>query len=208
MSVSLYLWVKQSESIGTPAVYMNTVARIYCSDHVIQDRVKGMQIYQFMEHENDKITISVLFMISLIETQYPDLEIEVLGETACIVYYNCLTPRGRLLRLLYFILVGLIALFGAAYSIMAYNTDVDMPDLILSLHEMFLGTKPQSFSVGMISYSAGLFFGMLLFFNHGIVGKRNAEPTPLQVQMREYETEVNEATIMDMTRKGKMRDVD
>lgn len=208
MSDSLYLWVKQSESISTPAVYMNTVARIYCSDRQIQEKVKSILVYQFSERENAGITISVLYIISLIQTEYPEMEIQVMGETSCIVYYNCLTPRGQFLKLLYFILVGLIAMFGAAYSIMGYNTDVGAKELLLSLHEMFIGETQAEYSVDMIAYSLGLLFGMLLFFNHGILGKRNKEPTPLQVQMREYEQEVNSAAIMDATRKGNMRDVD
>lgn len=208
MADSLYLWVKQSESVSTPAVYMNTVARVYCSDRQIQERVKALSVYHFSEHENAGITISVLYIISLIETEYPDVEIQTLGETSCVVYYNCLTPRGRFLKLLYFLLVGLIALFGAAYSIMGYNTDVGAKELLLSLHEMFIGEPQAEYSVDMLAYSLGLLFGMLLFFNHGILGKRNKEPTPLQVQMREYEQEVNSAVMMDAARKGNMQDVD
>lgn len=208
MADSLYLWVKQSESISTPAVYINTVARVYCSDKNMQDKVKSIPVYHFSQNENAGITISVLYIVSLIQTHYPDLEIELLGETSCIVYYNCLTPRGRLLKLLYFLLVALIAFFGAAFSIMAYNTDAGVPDILLSLHEVFLGESATDTSVDMISYSFGLLFGMLVFFNHGILGKKNKEPTPLQVQMREYEQEVNMASMMDDARKGKMRDVD
>ncbi len=208
MADSIYLWVKQSESVSTPAVYINTVARVYCSDKKKQDQVKSIPMYHFSQHENTGVTFSVLYIISLIQTKYPDMEIEMLGETSCIVYYNCLTPQSRLIRLLYFLLVALIAFFGAAYSIMAYNTDVGASDLLLALHEIFLGERAGDTSPDMMSYSLGLLFGMLLFFNHGIIGKKNKEPTPLQVQMREYEQEVNEASMMDAERKGTMRDVD
>ncbi len=208
MADSLYVWVKQSECISTPAVYINTVARVYCSDKQTQDRIKSLPVYFFSERENAGITISVLYIVSLIQTEYPDVDIELLGETSCIVYYNCLTPRGRFMQLLYFILVALMALLGAAYSIMAYNTDTGMTELLLALHKMFTGTEESDISIGMISYSLGLLFGMLLFFNHGIVGRRNKEPTPLQVQMREYEQEVNMTAMMDAARKGTMQDVD
>lgn len=208
MADSLYVWVKQSECISTPAVYIGTVARVYCSDKGIQDKIKSIPVYFFSERENAGMTFSVLYIISLIQTEYPDIEIELLGETSCIVYYNCLTPKGRFMQLLYFILVALIALLGAAYSIMAYNTDTGMTELLQALHKMFIGREAGDFSVGMVSYSFGLLFGMLLFFNHGIVGRKNKEPTPLQVQMRDYEEEVNTAAMMDAARKGTMRDVD
>ena len=54
----------------------------------------------------------------------------------------------------------------------------------------------------------GLFFGMLLFFNHGLNHKKADDPTPLQVQMRLYERDVNDAIVVDSAREGTSLDVD
>lgn len=59
-----------------------------------------------------------------------------------------------------------------------------------------------------IAYSLGLFIGIIIFFNHGARKKFTDDPTPLQVQMRQYEQEVNQTVITDSERKKAVRDVD
>ena len=59
-----------------------------------------------------------------------------------------------------------------------------------------------------IVYSVGLFLGIILFFNHGGRYKLTNDPSPLQVQMRQYEQGVNQTFITDAERNGGSRDVD
>ena len=49
---------------------------------------------------------------------------------------------------------------------------------------------------------------MIIFFNHGINNKDTDDPTPLQVQMRLYEQNVNQAIIIDSDRNRETIDVD
>ena len=48
---------------------------------------------------------------------------------------------------------------------------------------------------------------MIVFFNHGINHKKTDDPTPLQVQMRLYEEDVNKTIIMNSSRNGNTIDV-
>lgn len=103
-------------------------------------------------------------------------------------------------------------LFGTAYSIMSYNGDVGAIDLLQDLYQMFTGTQASAttagYRFGILFYCVGLFFGMLLFFNHGLNHKKADDPTPLQVQMRLYERDVNDAIVVDSAREGTSLDVD
>ena len=59
-----------------------------------------------------------------------------------------------------------------------------------------------------LSYTVGLALGMCIFFNH-IGGRRiTKDPTPIEVEMRIYEDEVNRALIATSEREGKEIDVD
>ena len=49
---------------------------------------------------------------------------------------------------------------------------------------------------------------MITFFNHGINHKNTDDPTPLQVQMRLYEQNVNQSIIIDSGRNKDTLDVD
>ena len=58
-----------------------------------------------------------------------------------------------------------------------------------------------------LAYSAGLAAGIIIFFNH-IGGRRiTKDPTPIEVEMRVYEKDVNTALIETAEREGKIKDV-
>ena len=59
----------------------------------------------------------------------------------------------------------------------------------------------------VVSYSVELAVGIILFFN--LTGGRRItkDPTPIEVEMRVYETDVNKALIETADREGKTIDV-
>ena len=106
----------------------------------------------------------------------------------------------------------LLAFLGTAFSIMSYNGDAGISDLMEDLYVMFTGNTPVPGDIGpvmgIVSYSIGLCVGMIIFFNHGINKNKTDDPTPLQVQMRLYEQDVNKCIVVDSSRKDKTIDVD
>jgi len=52
-----------------------------------------------------------------------------------------------------------------------------------------------------ISYSVGLIVGVTLFFNHFGKRKVTLDPTPIEVQMRLYEDQVDTTVIQNASRK-------
>ena len=52
-----------------------------------------------------------------------------------------------------------------------------------------------------VGYSIGLPVGILLFFNHFTSWKFSLDPTPLEVEMRLYEENVNKTLIQNEERK-------
>ena len=59
-----------------------------------------------------------------------------------------------------------------------------------------------------IFYCLGLPVGILIFFNHAGKKKVTPDPTPIQVQMRKYEQDVDTTFIEEAARKGNSLDVD
>lgn len=91
---------------------------------------------------------------------------------------------------------------------MSYNSDVNMAGQLDVMQNIFVGQDAEAFPVAGIAYSLGLFIGIIVFFNHGVKKKFSDDPTPLQVQMRQYEQEVNQTVITDAARKKESRDAD
>ena len=71
-----------------------------------------------------------------------------------------------------------------------------------------MGTKSDGVTELEIFYCLGLPVGILAFFNH--VGKKKItpDPTPIQVQMRKYEQDVDTTFIEEAEREGNSLDVD
>ena len=70
-----------------------------------------------------------------------------------------------------------------------------------------MGKEADGFTILEVAYSLGLAVGIILFFNH-VGGRRiTKDPTPIEVEMRVYETDVNKALIETADREGKSIDV-
>ena len=85
------------------------------------------------------------------------------------------------------VFISLASFFGAAFSIMTFNTDADVGTLFKQIYQQVTGNVSNGFTILEISYSIGLAAGVLFFFNHFGRKKFSADPTPMQVQMRQYE---------------------
>ena len=83
---------------------------------------------------------------------------------------------------------------------MTFNRDVDVTKLFSQVYEQMTGSSSEGFTVLEISYSLGIGLGVLFFFNHFVRKKLTQDPTPMQVQMRQYEDDVNTTLIEDINR--------
>ena len=78
---------------------------------------------------------------------------------------------------------------------MTFNNDVDLGSLFDQFYTLDMGKSSDGFTILELSYSVGIGLGVLLFFNHFGHLKLSDDPTPMQVQMRTYEDDVNKTLI-------------
>ena len=97
--------------------------------------------------------------------------------------------------------------FGAAFAIMTFNTDVSISKLFSDIYADITGQNNDGFSILEISYSVGLGLGIIIFYNH--FGKRrlSKDPTPIELEMRSYETDIETALVDGVNKKGEHIDV-
>ena len=88
--------------------------------------------------------------------------------------------------------IGIVIFFGSGFSIMAFHNDIGIVDLFEEIYEQVVGSAPESIGGLEIGYSVGLAMGILIFFNHFSLKKRENDPTPLQVEMSKYEQDVED----------------
>jgi stage V sporulation protein AA len=104
-------------------------------------------------------------------------------------------------------LVTVITFVGAAFAIMTFNNDSGTSELFHQIYKLFMGKEQQGFSILELTYSIGLAVGILAFFNHFGKKRFTADPTPIEVEMRLYENDIQTTVIADYSRQGQEADV-
>lgn len=206
MSDILYLKAERSIKIENKEVKIKNIAKIECTNCQILNKVKELIILTIKDKTNNKYVISVLKIIELIHGIYPELEINNVGEMDFVIEY-VQQKKNLLLEYIEVLLICLIVFTGAAFTIMTFNNDVAVERLFAQVYSIIMNEKTSGFTILEMSYSIGLGAGILVFYNH--IGRRKltTDPTPIQVEMRIYEDEVNTALIKNYTREDKRIDV-
>ena len=150
----------------------------------------------------DRKVFSILEVVEKIHKVYPNLEIQNMGEQDFIVEYSTKPKEQPAVTFIKVALVCLICFFGSAFSIMAFNNDVSTVDMFGQFYTLMTGQESDGFTILELTYSLGLSAGIIAFFNH-IGGRRlSKEPTPIEVEMRLYEDDVNTTLINTASRNG------
>ena len=124
-----------------------------------------------------------------------------LGVPDFVVEYRPPKPEKKWADYAKAFLVGLVVFFGSAFTIMTFNEDANVAEIFQKVYES-VGGSPAGNGWLEVSYSLGLPLGILLFFNHFASAKLSNDPTPLQIQMREYEQQEDSTIIENAARKG------
>ena len=191
MNAVLYMQIDANIQIKHPHIYLQDIARLSCSDSKILNRLRVMPVINLKPDAPGRYVMSVMDLVDKIQQKEPDLTVIPLGETDFILTYEKPGSQNLIFRWLKIALVCLITFFGAAFSIMTFNADVDVEKLFQQIYFQVTGQNSSGFTPLEIAYSAGLGLGILFFFNHFGHRKITADPTPMQVQMRKYEDDVN-----------------
>ena len=191
MNAVLYMQIDANIQIKHPHIYLQDIARLSCSDSKILNRLRVMPVINLKPDAPGRYVMSVMDLVDKIQQKEPDLTVTPLGETDFILTYEKPGSQNLIFRWLKIALVCLVTFFGAAFSIMTFNVDADVEKLFQQIYFQVTGQISSGFTPLEIAYSVGLGLGILFFFNHFSHRKITADPTPMQVQMRKYEDDVN-----------------
>ena len=129
MSDTLYLLLDQNIQIEHPHVYLQDIARLSCSNSKILNRLRVMPVVNLPPDKPGRYVFSVMDLITQIQQKEPDLEISSIGEPNFIITFKNKPGPGFLWEWVKILFVGLSTFFGAGFSIMTFNNDVDVGSL-------------------------------------------------------------------------------
>ena len=195
----LYIKLDKDVELNCEDVFLKNLGSLFCKDSAIANHCNALKICTLKEETSRKV-ISVMKIIEMITEMYPGIHVESVGETDIIIERVKQEKKGRYRLLPNIIFVSLISFFGTAFTIMAFHNDIQIQDLFNNVHRLVTGRESNGHSVLELSYSVGLSIGIIVFFNH-IGGKRiSVDPTPIEVEMRIYEEDVNKTLIENASR--------
>ena len=191
----LYLKIDKNMLVKQERVSIGDIADVSCAAKPVENKVKTLRLPTEKIKGPGRYVFSVLDVIQVIQGEYPQLTVSNLGESDFILTVEKEKKPSDAASWAKTAFVCLLAFFGAAFSIMAFNNDIGVTKLFGQLYETFTGETSDGFTLLEISYSIGVGMGILIFFHHFARRKDASDPTPLEVEMRTYEDEVDTTTI-------------
>jgi len=186
-------------------ITLGDVLKIECTNIGMLRATKQMDLYSF-NHEHS-VVFSILKVIERIHKDYPNVEVVNCGEADFVVEYQKSTVKSTWVEKTKLIIVSIIVFFGSAFTIMTFHNDVGIGDIFNTFYEQLMGTEKPMVTELEISYSIGLAVGIIVFFNHFRKKKITSDPTPIEVEMKKYNTDLINTKVAESDEKGHTIDV-
>lgn len=204
---TIYIKGEQNVEVQHPDVTLGDIVQFECSNPEVLPKLRTLKIMKFQEDKGRRCVISILKIMECIHRQYPAYDLQNVGEADIIVTYEKPQKENSVLQWLKVLSVVAITFVGAAFSIMTFNNDVDTTRLFGQIYELLMGSPSDGFTILEFMYCVGIIVGILIFFNHFGKKKFDVDPTPLEVEMRLYENDIQTTLIENYSRKGQELDV-
>lgn len=206
MSDTLYIKLDQCVEVTHEDVTIGDVAKLECKNMSVVNRLKPIKL--LTDHSNGKkrYIVSIMEIFEIVDETFENVDVQSVGETDCIIEFKKAYAGKKYLEIIKVILICVLLFFGAGFSIMSFNNDVSVEGMFEKICKLVAGDKNTGKSLMELCYSVGLGVGILVFYNlwaKEIVKGSNA----IEVEMRKYETDVNQALIEGHNRQDGKLDV-
>lgn len=204
MSDTLYLQIDKNVKVVSEDVYLQDIARLSCSNPKVLSRSQVLKVLTIPPKQYGRYVVAVMDIIEDIQKREEHVDVSQIGEANFIITFEKPPNPVRIWNYLKTVFVCSITFFGTAFSIMTFNTDVSVKKLFNQIYQQFMGRANPGFSILEISYSVGIAIGCIFFFNHFGKRKITQDPTPMEVEMRTYEDQVDTTIVEQISRKEKV----
>ena len=170
----------------------------------IVGKLEDITLLKVKKEDKNIIVIDLVQIIQEIGRVDAELEVQTFGPAQTIVE---VVFEKRKFSFLFFIGVWMLLFIGAGVTIMNYHVDVSMQEVHQKLFKLITGREDKSPLLIQIPYSIGLGLGMVLFFNHFFKKRFNEEPSPLEVEMFNYQQDLDQYVIMNENKES-IRQID
>ncbi len=193
MEECVYIRLKyRAKIVPNHPIKLADIADIIGTDEV-KEKVSNLILGEFSKDKNVFI-LDVTVVLQTIFQHFPEIKMDTYGPSQTIVEVE---RKKKKVSNILFALVWVVLFLGAGFAIMNFHEDVSMRELHERIYYMMTGKHSVNPLVFQIPYSFGLGIGMILFFNHIFKKRFNDEPSPMEVEMFNYQQDLDQYLIMN-----------
>ena len=186
--VVIYLLADDYIEVEVQPLTMGDLCEIVGTDRKVADFVKQMSVTGLQPQETGRSVISVLMLVEVITVQvrkqFAGIQCQcvLLGAEQLIVEWGGKKTAPWWVTILKTVCVSLIILTGSAFTIMTYD-------------QLFVGHVPTQPGILEAAYAFGVAAGILLFFNPFVSAAKRKAPSPVEIEMEKYESDIRDTIV-------------
>lgn len=174
-------------------VRIKDVAKIIGPEELIL-KIEEALLLTVSSEDKNIIIIDLAQLIMAIQAIDPHIEVETFGPSQTIIE---VIYSKKKMSFITFVVIWFLLFIGGGITIMNFHVDVSMSEVHQKLFTLITGRVDEKPLLIQIPYSFGLGIGMILFFNHFFKKRFNEEPSPLEVEMFNYQQDLDRYVIMN-----------
>ncbi|WP_284141239.1 stage V sporulation protein AA [Virgibacillus sp. LDC-1] len=189
MKQLVYIRMKKNLDIkDMREIRLKDIAYLSTLSHDLKSRLENMPIYRITKKDNNLVVIDSFLIVEHLTTQFNEIEIQLIGPTNTVIRVHKVRKHSSILLTAF---AWIILFIGTAMTIVNFHYDVSMQVVQQRIHYLLTGEYTKYPLWLQIPYSFGLGAGMLLFFNHWFNKRFNEEPSPLEVEIFNYQQSID-----------------
>jgi len=162
----------------------------------IRERIENVKLINVDGAKKKMYLVSVIDVIKAIDQSFPGHTINNVGEMDTVVLYHAIEQKDIYWwKWLKICVIGLVFAIGASTALMSFHNDAELPKVFKAYHKMFTGEETEKPRVIQISYVVGTAAGIIIFFNNFGGRKVKEDPSPIEVEMSDYDKNVTDTQV-------------
>ncbi|WP_226526588.1 stage V sporulation protein AA [Metabacillus niabensis] len=194
MDKTVYIRLRHRIQVHPNDVITIEKIALIVGDKELTDKLKKIVIHKVQLRDKNMVVIDIMHVLKEIRKFDRKIDIQALGSNQTIV--EIMYKKKKLSPLL-FCIVWLLLFIGAGLAIMNFHEDVSMQAVHQRIYKIVTGRENEQPLILQIPYSLGLGLGMILFFNHLFKKRINEEPSPLEVEIFNYQLDLDQYVAMN-----------
>lgn len=193
----IHIETKVDVNLGEIVLFKD-LGSVSCIDKKLKEEILNIEIFN-APYKPENLVISTLNIVNKINKNFKNINLVVLGPSEILIDISDNKNERKLFEIIKVAIVSLLLFFGAALAITNFHEDVNLEESFNSIYTLITGKDADKPLILQIPYSLGLGVGMATFFYHIFSKNKKSEPSPLEIEVYNYQKNIDEY-VLDKTK--------